>query len=216
MPYYDHYYILVDAVPDPSSTELNTIRDFLRQHSFERYIEVGIGRLGTLCRMARFILANNLPTRCIGIDAFGELPKDVLGNNTHQGDVIRLEDAEDFLASEGLDKLVTLYKGDSSRVLGEILPALKNARKLFFIDANHSFEGCRADFEIIDKYVVPGDVLIFDDTLEMQHIDYGRGPRGVVEDYLVPNPRFRKIIMPPPNVTLEDNADALSIFECVG
>lgn len=216
MPYYKSYYISVDGITDLTPSELDTLFEILKQNSFENYIEVGIGRLGTLYEVARFIFENDLRMQCIGIDAFGELPKDILGNNTHEGDVIRLEDAKKFLISKGLDKFVTLYKGDSSQVLSEILPALNNTAKLIFIDGNHSFEGCRTDFEVSDKYVIPGDVIVFHDTLEMQHVDYGRGPRGVVEDYLMPNLGYRKILMPPPGLELDDKVNTMSIFQCVG
>jgi len=215
MPYYDFYYVPTDAALDISPDELQTLQELLESGRFNVYVEIGVGRLGTLCRLAKIVKENGLDCQCIGIDAFGELPKDALGENTHEGDVILLKEAEDFLAAEGFAGTVTLRQGDSSTVLKNILPAMRDDSKLIFIDGNHSYQGCLADLEAVEGYTKPGDVLVFHDTLREQHKDYGRGPRGVIEDRLLGNDRYRMLKMPPPDVKPDDEADTMSVFECV-
>lgn len=215
MPYYDYFYVPVNGISDLNTSELNTLLKLLVENHFDRYIEVGVGNLGTLHKVARYIKKINLDIKCIGIDAFGKLPKDIFGNNTHEGDVIHLEDAENFLQVEGFEEIVDLYKGDSQQVLSEILLTIKDKSKLVFIDANHSYEGCCADFEIVDKYAVTQDIIVFHDTLKEQHEDYGRGPRGVVEDFLIENPNYRKIRMPEAELVLDDEVNTMSVFRRV-
>lgn len=215
MPYYDFYYVPVDEIPDISPCELDILWELIASDRFRYYVEVGVGHLGTLLHIAARVKKSGLACRCIGIDAFGELPEDVQGNNSHQGDVISLSDAENFLASRGLGEVVTLHQGDSAAVLDNILSPIKGTPKLIFIDANHTYEGCRADFEAADMHLRGGDILVFHDTLPAQHPDYGRGPRGVVEDCLLSNAHYRPLMMPPEGTSLNDSVNTMSLFERV-
>jgi cephalosporin hydroxylase len=213
MVYYNFYYVPANGVSDLNEGELEYLWELLSGRPFKFYIEVGIGCLGTICSMAGRIKENRMDCRCIGIDAFGELPQDIAGSNSHQGDVIRIEEAKELLVKLQFDRIVTLYKGDSSVVLGEILEPVRHLGKLIFIDANHTYEGCLADFTAADRHVTKGDIVVFHDTIRFQHPDYGRGPRGVIEDRLLNNPRYTLLRFPPPDVAFRDDVNTASAFE---
>lgn len=213
MVYYNYYYVPASGESDLNPCELECLKEFLLKHPFEYYVEVGVGYLGTLCYLAQTIVENKINCKCIGIDAFGELPRDSVGSNSHQGDVIRLEDAENLLIHRQLDKTVTLYRGDSAAVLRDVLKPIKNANKLIFIDGNHTYEGCREDFKAVDTYAAAHDILVFHDALKFQHSDYGCGPRGVIENYLVDNPRYNCLRIPPPHLKLSNVVNTTAIFQ---
>lgn len=213
MVYYNFYYVQADGVSDINECELEYLRELLFGRSFEYYLEVGIGYMGTLCNIAKAIVENDKKCKCIGIDSFGELPGDIRGNNTHQGDVVRLEDANKLLSELQLHNIVTLHKGDSGMVLEKVLRPIRSAGKLLFIDANHTYEGCLSDFRAAHKYLAAGDIITFHDTLHLQHPDYGRGPRGVIEDHLLSNPRYRLLRFPGREVTLNGDVNTIGAFE---
>ena len=67
----------------------------------------------------------------------------------------------------------------------------------------------------IDPYLQLGDVLSFHDALAHQHLDYGRGSRGVIEDHLLDNPCYRMLQMPVETETIRNEANTLAVLECV-
>lgn len=215
MAYYNFYYAQANGISDLNKGELEYLWELLSGRPFKFYIEVGIGSMGTICNMAGLIKENHMDCRCIGIDIFGELPRDITGSNSHQGDVIRIEEAEELLIKMQFDRIVKLYKGDSSVILGEILESIHHMEKLIFIDANHTYEGCLADFKAVDNHLMKGDIVVFHDTIRFQHPDYGRGPRGVIEDHLLNNPRYALLRFPLPDITFRDDVNTTSAFEAI-
>ena len=215
MSYYDFYFVPANGVTDLNPCELDYLKGLLLGSPFSFYIEVGVGQLGTIYELARAISDAGVGCRCIGLDAFGRLPADSGGNNSHQGDVVRFDEANSFFADSKLDHIVSLHRGDSSALLGEILPDIESRRKLIFIDANHTYEGCLADFRAVDGHVIPGDAVVFHDTLRFQHPDYGRGPRGVVEDHVMGDKRYRMLRFPAPDIVMSTEANTIGAFEVV-
>lgn len=210
MAYYEHYFVEPNRSSGVNDIELQVLIDLARQKSFRWYVEVGVWRLGTLCAVAE---ATSAKLRCIGIDAFGNLPRDINGSNSHQGDVVRLSEALQLLIDHGLNDRVKLIQGDSSVILPGVLAAIREEPKAVFIDGNHTYEGCQADFRVIDPYLAAKDFLVFHDALHNQHPDYGRGPRGVIEDELLASPHYVTVRMPTADTRLSRLSNSLAIFE---
>jgi Methyltransferase domain len=213
MPYYSHHWVPVDAVSDLTPPEWDTLSQLLRSGAFRSYIEVGVGHLGTFANVARLVRDTNMETECHGIDAFGALPPDPNGQNSHEGDVVRLAEAQAFLEAAQLEIHCQLHRGDSAPLLTGLLGDLP-APRMVFIDGNHTYEGCRLDFVATDKHLRPGDVVILHDACRDQHPDYGRGPRGVVEDLILANPKYKVTALPAEDVRhdyLTTNAMCVSL-----
>lgn len=69
--------------------------------------------------------------------------------------------------NEGLASNVIQILGDSSRIPWE-LPI-----DILFIDGDHTFEGCVADFLQFDRFILPGGYVIFDDYHQENNPDNG-------------------------------------------
>lgn len=96
------------------------------------YLEVGIFGGGTIKYLRGLVPS----LKCTGVDLFEDFK--VSENNTHISGNYRMADVQEFLGPA-----VALVKGDSSEVLGQ----LQGKFDLIFIDGNHTYEGCKSDFE---------------------------------------------------------------------
>ncbi len=65
-----------------------------------------------------------------------------------------------------------------------------------FIDGSHLYEDVRLDFELCDRLLVPGGVLVFHDVYPAAHLGYDSprpGPGRVVSEIVLPTGRYRPI-----------------------
>ncbi len=212
--YYAHHFAPVTGKTDLTQAEWQRMSGLLETMRPAVYVEVGVGRLGTLRLVATFGEARGIACTNYGIDAFGELPPDGNGENSHEGDVVRLSEAKAYLHEHNLEELCHLHQGDSSQVLRRLLPRLVARPLLVFIDGNHTYAGCRADFEAIRPHLRPGDVVVLHDTQCYQHPDYGRGPRGVVEDLIESDPKLEVVYTPPASIEKMDPTDTITVVQC--
>lgn len=194
MPYYEHFFVEMTRTSDLTAVEYARLAGLITVQRPRCYIEVGVGLFGTFSKVAALTHALGLPCSLHGIDAFGRLPRDCNGQNSHEGDVIHREDAQNFLSRAAFANACTLHRGDSAPILSGLLSSTKGPR-LVFIDGNHTYAGCHADFAAIEDTLEAGDIVVFHDSVPDQHPDYGRGPRGVVEDHVLTNRNFRLLTL---------------------
>jgi len=139
---------------------LAALYERFRENGIVSYLEIGVLGGGTI----KFLL-DQIPTlRCTGVDLFEDFMPS--GDNTHGSPTYRLEDVRQSLGSE-----VMLLKGDTN----QILPRLKAETQTFdliFIDANHTYAGCRADFENSALLLKPGGYIAFHSGSVQYHPDY--------------------------------------------
>lgn len=126
---------------------------------------------------------------------------------------MRLSEALQLLIGRGLNDKVKLVQGDSSTILPGVLATIHGKPKVVFVDGNHTYEGCRADFRAIHPYLIAKDILVFHDAFCNQHPDYGRGPRGVIEDELLASHHYVTVRMPTADTRLSRLSNSLAIFE---
>jgi len=125
------------------------------------YIEIGIWLGATFKEILEE--TKDIKLKGIGVDLFedfkiiNDITKPSLGN-THHGDVAKKEDVEKKLNSLGITNF-KLLKGDTVEVINSF-PVMKNV--VCFIDANHTYEGVKNDFNAMFPKIKNGYV-IFDD-----------------------------------------------------
>lgn len=132
---------------------MKCIQDLIKKNKTTYYIEIGVlyGGLfkNVLCQYHNRIIP-------IGIDLFEDFQ--VSPDNTHGGNVTSKHFLEEILKENGFSNF-TLIKGDSTI----IVPALEPMECCCcFIDGNHSYEGCKTDFENIYKKMDHGYILFHD------------------------------------------------------
>lgn len=117
------------------------------------YVEIGVLYGGLFKNILRQFHKKINP---IGIDLFEDfVPHD---GNTHGGNVTKMSLLEEILKQDGFTQF-TLLKGDSTQVVPSI-PYMEVC--CCFIDGNHSYEGCKADFENIYERMDRGFILFHD------------------------------------------------------
>jgi len=125
------------------------------------YIEIGIWLGATFKEI--LTETKDIKLTGIGVDLFedfkiiNDISKPSLGN-THHGDVAKKSDVEKKLNNLGITNF-KLLKGDTLDVINTFSP-MKNV--VCFIDANHTYEGVKNDFNAMLPKIKNGYV-IFDD-----------------------------------------------------
>jgi len=135
----------------------------------ESYVEVGTFR-GTSLIAA---LLGNEGSDIVGIDDF----------SLSEGSRERLDDN---LSRLRLDQAATIFEGD----VFEIVPAGALGERrvgVWYYDATHDYDSQVQGLRIAEPYLVPGALLIVDDT------DWERVARAL-DDYLADQPRARRIL----------------------
>lgn len=117
------------------------------------YVEIGVLYGGLFKNVLRQFHKKIKP---IGIDLFEDFV--VSDDNTHGGNVTRLDLLEEILKQDGFTNF-TLIKGDSAQIVPTI-PYMEIC--CCFIDGNHSYKGCKADFENIYERMDRGFILLHD------------------------------------------------------
>ena len=84
----------------------------------------------------------------------------------------------------GLEKLVTAHRGTSSTIIGSLQDTIKC--KVAFIDGDHSYESVSDDIENIEKILVPGGWICFDDAFSSY-----AGVDKAINDHIINNPQYR-------------------------
>ncbi len=95
-----------------------------------------------------------------------------------------LQAFEDSVAKNGLSEWVAPFKGD-------LLAFSKNiesnfALRMAFIDGDHSYDAVSGDIEIVEKYLVPGGWICFDDAFSSYS-----GVNEAIQKHIIQSGRYR-------------------------
>lgn len=94
-----------------------------------------------------------------------------------------METFRQCVASQSLGDIVTPFRGDLALFAKE---GPKDFRcKLAFVDGDHSYDAVCADIERIEKYMVPGGWICFDDAFSSYE-----GVNAAISDKIIANPRY--------------------------
>jgi predicted O-methyltransferase YrrM len=136
-----------DLTDDEKRTLTTFALQAARQNKNPGYLEIGIFGGGTI-HYVRHLVPQ---MQCVGVDMFEDFQVDMT-SNTHNSGNYRMEDVQQFLGPA-----VTLHKGDSAQVI----PSLHGQFDLIFIDGNHTYDGCKADYENSRKLLAPKGFIAF-------------------------------------------------------
>ncbi len=115
-----------------------------------QYVEVGV-----LGGTIKFLKQNTHRSHFTGIDLFEDFEIRDESQNTHISGTFRLEDVQKALGDS-----VELIKGDSTEVFSK-LKRLGCSYDMIFIDANHTYEGTKMDFEHCKPLLKDGAYIAF-------------------------------------------------------
>jgi len=119
------------------------------------YIELGVWYGGTFNKVLTD--CKHIKINAIGIDLFEDF-EIINDGNTHYGDVANIKDITEKLTNNGHTNF-KLIKGDTVKNINE-LPKMKNV--VCFIDANHTYEAVKADFNAIRNKMENGFIILDD------------------------------------------------------
>lgn len=190
------------ATADPSRfSKFITHLEFFKQTSNVRgeIVEFGVFKGNSFFRWIKFrdLLEQTGSRKIIGFDIFGDFPKanfeedkDKLAafiKETNGGKSISLEEINELLVKQGLNKNVDIIKGDILITLNDYLdknPHLKIS--LLHIDVD-LYEPTRHILEKLYEKVTKGGIIIFD--------DYGAfaGTNKAVDDFFQNNAEIKKL-----------------------
>jgi cephalosporin hydroxylase len=129
---------------------LAMLHTLLRKHEQVRYLEIGVCGGGTIKFLKQ---QTNGRMHFSGVDPFESFETD--DGNTHISGVFTLADVQRSLGDD-----VALTRGYSETVI----PQLKREGKQYeaiFIDANHTYEATKQDFELALPLLAPGGWVAF-------------------------------------------------------
>lgn len=190
------------ATADPTRfSKFITHLEFFRQTANVRgeIVEFGIFKGNSFFRWIKFrdLLEQTGSRKVIGFDIFGDFPeaefegdkekRDAFVAETNGGKSISLEEINELLAAQGLNKNVDIIKGDILVTLDDYLeknPHLKIS--LLHIDVD-LYEPTKHILEKLYDRVTKGGIIIFD--------DYGAfaGTNKAVDDFFSDNKEIRKL-----------------------
>jgi predicted O-methyltransferase YrrM len=145
--------LLHGAMQKPEEVEL--LCRFLKGRAAEVVLEIGTGRGGTL-----WLWSHLEGNKCvISIDLWGG----AFGGGPSEDDMARIENWVD----REKETYVNNRDSHKTETLEEVKEALAGRQlDILFIDGDHTYEGCRQDFEMYSPLVKPGGVIVFHDILE--------------------------------------------------
>jgi hypothetical protein len=94
-----------------------------------------------------------------------------------------LEIFTESIAKKQLQSLVIPYKGNSLNFRKTVKANFKS--KLVFIDGDHSYDSVSQDIQNMDRYLVPGGWICFDDAFSCYD-----GVNRAIEDCIINNPAY--------------------------
>ena len=126
------------------------------------YVELGCYKGASAICMAQGIKDFNIDARVITVDAFdGEALKPKLAGT------FSIETVRRAFEEQELDHIITPIRGLTSSVASQYKDTEFN---FLFIDAGHTYEACKADFEAWSPFVRSGGEVAFHDT-NMSSVD---------------------------------------------
>jgi len=132
---------------------IRCVKHLTQKYTKVHYVEIGVLYGGVFRRVIQEFGGK---IKGIGIDLFEDFKVDP--NNTHGGNVTSKVLLEEKLYAHGCSNF-TLLKGDSIIVVPN-LPLMDTC--VCFIDGNHSYDGCKADFLNIYEKIKKGFILLHD------------------------------------------------------
>lgn len=147
---------------------LAALRDLERNCDTVQYLEIGVLGGGTI----KFLNEHTHKCHFSGIDLFEgwELGDEI--QNTHISGTFRLEDVQKALGDS-----VKLLKGDSAQELRN-LAKLNHKYDMIFIDANHTYDATKSDFENSIHLLKDGGYIAFHNC----SVDMGPDNKYVYKD----------------------------------
>lgn len=138
------------------SGELHLMYHYGRTLGPGNYADVGVYRGASTAAIAHGIKDSGYPSVVYAVDLFAGVSDSA--NDCPNQDTPEI--LRDYFTSKLLDVGLILCKGDSV----EWGTHMTQPFRFVFIDADHSYEGCKADYEVWSRWVQPGGVLAFHDT----------------------------------------------------
>jgi hypothetical protein len=135
-----------------------------RQKAHPTYLEVGIFGGGTINFVRSMVAESGRKLQCTGVDLFEDFR--IVGDNTHVTGTYLMADVQEYLGSD-----IRLIKGNSD----DVLPALKSAGEKFdmiFVDGNHTYEGCKRDYENSLELLADDGYIAFHNSSGFHHPDW--------------------------------------------
>lgn len=190
------------ATADPTRfSKIISHLEFFKQTSTVRgeIVEFGIFKGNSFFRWIKFrdLLEQTGSRKIIGFDIFGDFPeaefeedkekRDAFVAETNGGKSISLEEINDLLNKQGLNKNVEIVKGDILKTLDEYLIANPHLKiSLLHIDVD-LYEPTKHVLEKLYNKVTKGGIIIFD--------DYGAfaGTNKAVDDFFKGNAEIKKL-----------------------
>lgn len=190
------------ATADPTRfSKIISHLEFFKQTSTVRgeIVEFGIFKGNSFFRWIKFrdLLEQTGSRKVIGFDIFGDFPeagfeedkqkRDAFVAETNGGKSISLEEINELLTKQGLNKNVEIVKGDILKTLDEYLTANPHLKiSLLHIDVD-LYEPTKHVLEKLYDKVTKGGIIIFD--------DYGAfaGTNKAVDDFFKGNAEIKKL-----------------------
>lgn len=190
------------ATADPTRfSKIISHLEFFKQTSTVRgeIVEFGIFKGNSFFRWIKFrdLLEQTGSRKVIGFDIFGDFPeagfeedkqkRDAFVAETNGGKSISLEEINELLTKQGLNKNVEIVKGDILKTLDEYLAANPHLKiSLLHIDVD-LYEPTKHVLEKLYDKVTKGGIIIFD--------DYGAfaGTNKAVDDFFKGNAEIKKL-----------------------
>lgn len=89
------------------------------------------------------------------------------------------------VALRGMDDVVRAHRGDLASLLDNLAPDFKC--RLAFLDGDHGFDAVCDDIRRIDKHLVPGGWICFDDAFTCYD-----GVSRAISELIIDNPRYER------------------------
>ena len=143
--------------------EICFLYDISRRLGPGNYVELGTYRGGSALCMAVGMKKNNVDAHLYCVDLFDQRhipPRYIYGSLGWTPRMLHQEVTED-LEYYGVADYVTLVNGDTAKTASQFTHLPFN---FLFIDGDHSYEGCKADFEAWSPLVKPGGMIAFHDN----------------------------------------------------
>lgn len=155
-------------------------RLFNRVQTEISYIEVGVKYGRTFSYVLEYCKNHHIPIKAYAIDLFEDF--EIKFENTHKGDVANSKMFKEKLDDMGYDN-VTVLKGDSVECIKRLD---KMEFALGFIDANHTYEAVKSDYNELRQKIGSGFIVLDDINRQWVgvHQFYNELPRNIKAETL--------------------------------
>jgi predicted O-methyltransferase YrrM len=140
-------------------TELRDFLEFMKPRKPKNILEIGVYKGGTIMAWTHIASDN---AQILGVDLHGG---EFGGGFDH-------DEAEAIINLERANQTIYLMDMDSHKKLSVELIKRHSPFDFIFIDADHTYEGVKKDYENYYPMLVKDGVMAFHDVAEMKQVDY--------------------------------------------